>query len=158
MPLYRFHIMRCFLSLHTGRWDKDKLFHNIIIFHCRLSPETPLQKGISVSVATIERKCQLRAHTGRGFIYWLLRGQHCKRSGCTQGQTTRWERRKDTKCEVKKSGVESTEVVQLCCVYMWADLMFLPLRTYFHFQPLPASLQTHTWVWRPSETWRLCRV
>lgn len=74
------------LSLHTGRWDKDKLFYNIIIFHFRLSPETPIQKGISVSAVAIVRKCQLWVHTSRGFIYWLLGEQHCKRSGCTRDE------------------------------------------------------------------------
>lgn len=109
------------LSLHAGRWDKDKLFCNIIIFHFRLSPETPLQKGISVSVAAIVRKCQLRVHTSRGFIYWLLGEQHCKRSGCTRDEQggERGERTKGYKVWSEKSSTESTKIMQPYMLYVY---------------------------------------
>lgn len=89
------------------------------------------------------------AHTSTGFIYWLLREQHCKRSGCTRDKQRgeRGERAKGQKVWGEKSGTESTEIVQLCCMYMWGDLMFLLLRTYFHFQPFPAILQTQMAIW-----------
>lgn len=130
------------LSLHAGRWDKDKLFCNIIIFHFRLSPETPLQKGISVSVAAIVRKCQLRVHTSRGFIYWLLGEQHCKRSGCTRDEEggERGERTKGHKVWSEKSSTESTKIMQPYMLYVCVRGSNVPAaqNLFFiinHFQP-----------------------
>lgn len=135
------------LSLHAGRWDKDKLFCNIIIFHFRLSPATPLLKSISVPAIAIVRKCQLQVHTSRGFIYWLLGEQHYKRSGCNRDERRgeRGESTKGHKVWGEKSGVKSTEIVQPYVLYVWGDLMLLQLRTYFHSQLFPAI-------------WNLCRV
>lgn len=133
------------LSLHAGRWDKDKLFDILSsYFNTGHLLKHLFARHFSFSHSYWKEMSTASTHS-RGFIYWLLREQHWERSACTWNER-RGERSERTKGHKVWGGEKMVRTPQESCCQtiletrvqkfdfkMWEDLMFLQLRTHFNY-------------------------